>query len=77
VLGYWIYFMAARRKPLTALMFKLSPIGGAPVFYWPDEEDVAFWRRMGWHLLITERDVRFADLDDVREDDETRGRRDV
>jgi hypothetical protein len=77
VLGYWIYFMAARRKPLTALMFKVSPTNNAPVFYWPDEEDIEFWRRMGWHLLITERDVRFADLDDVREDDETRGRRDA
>lgn len=65
----------ARRKKLDCLMFKVSPVdGGAPIFWWPDEDDIAFWRRYGWHLLVTESEIRFADLGDVREDDE-RGRR--
>lgn len=66
-----------RRKPLNSLMFKI--VGEnmehmAPVFYWPDEDDIDFWRRHGWILLVTEREVRFADLDEIREEDE-KGRR--
>jgi hypothetical protein len=66
----------AKRKPLTCLMFKLPPEGatGPPVFHTPAADDIAFWQRFGWHLLCTEHDIRYADLDDVRRDDESRGR---
>lgn len=64
----------ARRRPLTCLMFKLTPTDGAPVLYWPNEADIAFWERLGWTLIITEREIRYADLEDVRREDESRGR---
>ena len=72
--------MAEKRpkpKPPDALMFKTPPTGvhGAPVFITVDVEDIQWWRSLGWYLLADERSVRFADLEDVRRDDEARGRR--
>lgn len=76
----WGHFWAlgigsvGRRKPLTCLMFKIVGEQQAPVFYWPDEDDIDFWRQHGWILICTEREIRFADLDDTRQEDE-KGRR--
>lgn len=58
-------------------MFRIPREGdtGGPVFHTPPMSEIAWWRKMGWVLLIDERDVRRADLDDTREQDESRGRR--
>lgn len=44
------------------------------VLFWPDAANIDFYRARGWVLLIDEREVRRADLDDVRREDESRGR---
>lgn len=62
------------RRRLDSLMFNLVGDHAAPVFKTPDEDDIDFWRRHGWILLCTESEVRFADLDDTRQEDE-KGRR--
>jgi hypothetical protein len=62
-------------RPLEALMFRPSRAdAGAPDFRVVDERKVNYFRWLGWFLLAKESDVRFADLDDVRREDE-QGRR--
>jgi hypothetical protein len=41
-------------------MFKVPPAGSLqePIFVTPESDDVAFWRRLGWHLLADEEDVK-------------------
>lgn len=66
-----------RQKVLKALIFKVPPTDGdGPIFKEVDEEEVKFWRRFGWILLVTEREIRYADIDDVRKEDERGGRAD-
>lgn len=57
------------------LMYRVKPNGRfRPVFITPKAERMAYWKQRGWTLLIDERDVRRADLDDTREQDEHRRR---
>jgi hypothetical protein len=65
--------MADAPRQKDALMFKTSR-DNPPDFLSVAEPMVSFYRWLGWHLLIKESDVRFADLDDVRREDE-KGRR--
>ena len=56
-------------------MYRVKPNGRLrPVFITPRVERMAYWQQRGWTLLIDERDVRRADLDDTREQDERRRR---
>ena len=65
--------MAGRQ--LEVLMFKVGVLDdGAPAFVVVTERAVDIFRTFGWHLLVTEREIRYADIENVREDDE-RGRR--
>lgn len=76
-LGTWIYLMARKRNPTDALMFKLAPpeYGDLPpIFLVVESGRVQFWRQFGWVLLADEKTVRWADLDEVRREDE-KGRR--
>jgi hypothetical protein len=58
-----------------ALIFKPSPHDdSAPVFLCVAEDRLEGWLKRKWFLLGRESDLVFADLEDVREDDE-RGRR--
>jgi hypothetical protein len=63
-------------RELEALLFRPSrEDANAPEWLVVDEVDVPVYRVLGWFLLCLERDVRrYADVDEVREDDE-RGRR--
>lgn len=45
-----------------------------PHFIWPKAKKIEALRKRGWTLLVTEREVRQADLDDTREQDEHRRR---
>lgn len=45
-----------------------------PDFLVVPDADIGYWRWRGAILLISERDVRRADIDDVRREDESRGR---
>ena len=55
-------------------MFRIPRKGdrGGPVFMTPPSKEINYWRWRGWILLIDEREVRRADLDDTRESDEHR-----
>lgn len=61
-----------------ALMVKVQPDGSTspPQFKVVASEHVNYYRWLGYILLIDERDVRRADIDDTRRADEERGRRD-
>ena len=61
-------------RPTDALMAKFSDYG--PQFKVCQAELIEFWRWRGWFLLIDARSVRFADVDETRQDDESRWRRD-
>ena len=60
-----------------ALMVKVQPKGSTspPQFKVVPSGNVEYHRWLGYMLLIDERDVRRADVEDVRKDDESRGRR--
>ena len=60
--------------PPDALMFRLSRASrGAPEFKVVPVEAIAYWRWFdGWILLVSERDIRQADIEDVRRSDEER-----
>lgn len=65
------------RRRFEVLMFKIPPaeaIQQDPVWHVTYEGLVDFWVARGWIVLGRERDIRYADIEDVREDDE-RGRR--
>jgi hypothetical protein len=62
------------RRQLDVLLFKADPENGPPVFLVVTERSVSTFIALGWHRLASERDVRYADIDQVREEDE-RGRR--
>ena len=59
-----------------ALMFRMPRKGdrSAPVFITPVTERIEYWRWLGWVLLADEREIRRADVDDARREDE-KGRR--
>jgi hypothetical protein len=68
--------MGDERRDLDALMFKPSKKpDGPPEFRTVDERRVNYYRWLGWYLLAKESDVRYADVEDVRKEDESRGRR--
>lgn len=55
-------------RPTDALMARFGDYG--PQFKVCDPTLIEFWRWRGFFLLITEIEVRFADVQDVRLDDE-------
>jgi hypothetical protein len=65
---------AVAGRHLEVLMFKVGALDEGPAFIVVTERSVAAYRVFGWHRLITEREIRYADIEDVRQDDE-RGRR--
>jgi hypothetical protein len=62
------------RRQLDVLLFKADTDDGPPVFIVVTERSVPTFIAFGWHRLASERDIRYADIDIVREEDE-RGRR--
>jgi hypothetical protein len=57
-------------RVLDVLMFKLNPMDGPPFFVVVSETSVATFKQWGWRPLVTEREVRYADVDEVRREDE-------
>lgn len=68
----------AKRNPPDALLFKLPPeeYGDLPpIFLVVASDRIRFWRQFGWNLLADERQIRWADIEAVRREDENRGNR--
>lgn len=60
-------------RALDVLMFLPDMHGdGPPAFIVVAEGSIAFWAQLGWIVLAKERDVRYADIEDVRREDEQR-----
>ena len=64
-------------KPPDCLMFKFldDDPNKPPMFRTPTADKIRYWQWCGWFLLADEREIRRADLDDVRKSDEQRGKR--
>lgn len=65
------------RRHFDVLIFRVPPadaIQQDPVWHVTHEHLVDFWVARGWIVLAREKDIRYADIDTTREDDE-RGRR--
>lgn len=54
-----------------ALLFRPGPGNGPPEWKVCDDDWIGFYVSRGWHVLGREREIRLADLDEVRESDET------
>jgi hypothetical protein len=64
------------KPPIDALMYRMVPTDPSCVCILRVEaSSIAFWQKLGWTKLISERDVRHNDIEDVRRDDETRWKR--
>jgi hypothetical protein len=59
-------------KPPDALMFRWDEKGELFIFNVVPVDKIEYWRWMGWYLLANERDIRQADIEDVRRSDEDR-----
>jgi hypothetical protein len=60
------------RKPPDALIFRWDEKGESFIFNVVPVEKLEYWRWMGWYLLAYVRDIRQADIEDVRRSDEER-----
>jgi hypothetical protein len=58
------------RRQLDVLLFKADPEDGPPVFVVVTERSVPTFIALGWYRLASERDIRYADIEDVRREDE-------
>ena len=62
------------RRRLDALIFRVveGSLDGAPEFRVIDSALINFFRGRGWFLLAREDDIRMADIDETRRDDQGR-----
>lgn len=59
-------------KPPDALIFRMDEKAQKYIFHVVPVDKLEFWRWMGWYVLANERDIRQADIEDVRRSDEDR-----
>jgi hypothetical protein len=64
----WAVTIPRPINPPNALLARFGDDG--PQFKVCDRLDVMFWRFRGWFLLADEKEIRLADLDDTRREDE-------